>query len=140
MPAARLASSFERRASFACFAARVFLRASLRRAPSSPLLGVGGTDAGAGTDALTLRVVGGGVNVTIPLRARIDAAPGAIAAMLDVFVDGAIVEVFANDGEGVTALSLSDVTAATYALRVVGGASNVPNVTLTAWGMDASVE
>ena len=85
-------------------------------------------------------MVGGGVNVTIPLRARIDAAPSAIAAMLDVFVDGAIVEVFANDGEGVTALSLSDVTAATYALRVVGGASSVPNVTLTAWGMDASVE
>ena len=92
------------------------------------------------TDVLTLRVVGGGVNITMPLRARIDAAPGAIAAMLDVFVDGAIVEVFANDGEGVTALSLSDVTAATYALRVVGGASSVPNVTLTAWGMDASVE
>ena len=113
---------------------------------------------------LALRVVGNGVDISVPLAARVTevlagvtargASAGAdaaltAAALLDVFIDGAIVEVFANDGEGVVSLSLTGATVAEYAVvatsaGAAGGAVAVataaPRVSLTAWGMERSVE
>lgn len=79
-----------------------------------------------------------GVNITDSSRGQ--AGGGRATAVVDVFVDGGLLEVFANDGEvSATAVTMDATLFKNASFQVVGNPSVAAEVAITVWEMHPSI-